>query len=82
MDNGPGDIIVSLAKAVKAIQMYHISHPSASNFYNPLYEKMIVYLKEHPIVEYQIDKFKISHRGKAVYKEEEKETQSEAVEGK
>jgi len=74
MDNSPGDIIVSLAKAVKAIQMYHISHPSASNFYNPLYEKMVTYLKEHPIVEYQIDKFKISHRGKSVYKEEEKET--------
>ena len=74
MDNGPGDIIVFLAKAVKAIQMYHISHPSASNFYNPLYEKMVVYLKEHPIIEYHIDKFKINHRGKAVYKEEEKET--------
>lgn len=74
MDNGPREIIISLAKAVKAVQMYHISHPSASNFYNPLFEKLIIYLKEHPVIEYQIDKFKINHRGKAVYKEEEKET--------
>jgi hypothetical protein len=73
MKNGPGEIIRSLAKAVKAIQMYHISHPSASNFYNPLYEEMVNYLKEHPIIEYQIDKFKINYRGKPVYREEEKE---------
>lgn len=74
MNNGPDTIISSLTKAIKAIQMYHISHPSASSLYNPLFEKMVDYLKEHPILEYQIDKFKINHRGKAVYREEEKET--------
>ena len=31
-------------------------------------------MKDHPIIEYQIDKFKINHRGKSVYREEEKET--------
>ena len=74
MESGPRDIIKSLAKAVKAIQMYHINHPSARNFYNPLYEKMAIYLKDHPVIEYQIDQFMISNRGKTVYKEDEKET--------
>lgn len=74
MENGPREIIKSLAKAVKAIQMYHVNHPSARNFYNPLYENMTAYLKEHPVIEYQIDQFRISNRGKAVYKAEEKET--------
>lgn len=74
MENGPREIMKSLVKAVKAIQMYHINHPSAKSFYNPLYENMTVYLKEHPVIEYQINQFMINNRGKPVYRAKEKET--------
>ncbi len=73
MVSGIDDIIKSLVKAVKAIQMYGVKHPSSKNFYEPFYGKLSDYLKKHAELNLEVDKFIILHSGRTVYEEREKD---------
>ncbi len=73
MLTGIDDLIKSLVKAVKAIQMYGVKHPSSKNFYEPFYEKLSDYLKKHVELNLEIDQFTILHSGRTVYEEKEKD---------
>ena len=74
MESPVDDIVKSLVKSVKAIQMYSIRHPSAKNFYNPLYEKLSSFFKKHSVLELQIEQFTIQYAGNVVYEDKEKDT--------
>ncbi len=71
--SGVDDIIRSLIKAVKSIQMYGVKHPSSRNFYDPFYEKLSDYLKKHAELNLEIEQFAILHSGRTVYEEREKD---------
>jgi len=71
--SGIDDIIKSLIKAVKSIQMYGVKHPSSRNFYDPFYEKLSDYLKKHAELNLEVEQFAILHSGRTVYEEREKD---------
>lgn len=71
--SGVDDIIRSLIKAVKSIQMYGVKHPSSRTFYAPFYEKLSDYLKKHAELNLEIEQFAILHSGRTVYEEREKD---------
>jgi hypothetical protein len=64
-------IVLSLTKAFKALQMYGMHHSSFRNFFVPLYEKTADVLRKYNQLSLQIDKFTILHDSRVVYKEEE-----------
>lgn len=67
------DIIKSLIKTVKAIQMYGLTHPSSKKFYVPFYDKVSDFLKENHVLEFQIEQFSILYANKTIYEEKEKD---------
>ncbi len=73
MRDGIKDIVSSLAKTIKAIQMYGLAHPSSKNFYDPLYQKLSDFLRKNGIMDFQIEKFSIVYANSVVYEEKEKD---------
>jgi len=73
ISDGIKDIILSLMKTVKAIQMYGIAHPSSKNFYDPLYQKFSSFLRKNGVLDFQIEKFSIVYANSIVYEEKEKD---------
>ncbi|GAH70947.1 unnamed protein product, partial [marine sediment metagenome] len=74
MENDLIDIVKSLVKTVKAIQMYGINHPSAKNFCVPFYKKLTDFLKNNPELDLQIEQFFILHADEIIHEEKEKES--------
>ena len=68
------DIVRSLIKSVKAIQMYGVQHPSSKNFYEPLIDKLATFLSEHHELSFQVEQFALMYAGKVVYEDFEKDT--------
>jgi HEAT repeat protein len=68
------DIVRSLIKSIKAIQMYGVQHPSSKNFYEPLTAKLSAYLKEERELSFQVEQFAMMHAGKVIHEDFEKET--------
>jgi hypothetical protein len=67
------DTVLSLAKAIKAIHMYGLHHPSSKNLYVPLYEKTVKLLKKVPEIKLQIEQFSILYQDEVLYTENEKD---------
>lgn len=67
------ELIQSLAKTVKAFQIYGFNHPSSRSFYKPLIQKIQEFLNAYGILELQIEKFTILYSGQIVYEENEKD---------
>ncbi|HEC77584.1 MAG TPA: HEAT repeat domain-containing protein [candidate division WOR-3 bacterium] len=67
------DIVVSMIKTVKAIQMYGLNHPSSKYFYDPFYKKITGFLKNTPELNLQIEQFSILYSNEKVYEETEKD---------
>jgi len=65
------EVVLSLVKAIKAIHMYGIHHPSSKNLYVPLYEKTTKLLKTLPEINLRIEQFSILYQDNAVYTENE-----------
>lgn len=74
MEKVVGDIIKSLVKTVKAIQMYGIHHPSAKNCYVPFYEKFTDFFRNDSELNFHIEQFSILHADEIIYEEKEKES--------
>ncbi|UCF70441.1 MAG: HEAT repeat domain-containing protein [candidate division WOR-3 bacterium] len=64
-------IILGLTKSFKAMQMYGMSHSSFLNFFEPFYQKLSTFLREHNELHLKIEKFKMIYAERDVYKEEE-----------
>ncbi|MBN2621014.1 HEAT repeat domain-containing protein [candidate division WOR-3 bacterium] len=67
------DVVLSLAKAIKAIHMYGLHHPSSKNLYVPLYEKTVKLLRTLPEINLQIEQFSILYQSEVLYTENEKD---------
>ncbi len=68
------NLMKSLTKSVKAIQMYGIDHPYTKNFCEPFYEELSEFLKDYSELSLHIEQFTILHLDHIVYEENEKET--------
>jgi len=68
------DIVKSLIKSIKAIQMYGVQHPSSKNFYEPLNGKLATFLKKHQELSFQVEQFALMYAGKVIYEDFEKDT--------
>jgi hypothetical protein len=64
-------IILGLTKSFKAMQMYGMSHSSFLNFFEPFYQKLSTFLTENNEFHLKVEKFKMLHNEREVYKEEE-----------
>jgi HEAT repeat protein len=65
------DVVQSLTKAIKAIHMYGLNHPSSKNLYVPLYEKINKLLKNLPEIHLRIEQFSIIFEEETLYTEQE-----------
>jgi hypothetical protein len=67
------DIVKSMVKAIKAIQMYGINHPSSKNFLTPFFNKLTVLLEKQPGCSLKIEQFAIYYDTQKIYEENEKD---------
>lgn len=65
------EVVHSLVKAIKAIHMYGLHHPSSKNLYVPLYEKTAKLLKTLPEINLRIEQFSILYQDVTLYTENE-----------
>lgn len=67
------EVILQLVKAIKAIHIYGLQHPSSKNLYVPLYEKTVRLLKKVPEINLQIEQFSVLYQDELLYTENEKD---------
>lgn len=72
-DTSVENLVLSLVKSIKAIQMYGLSHPSAKGFYTRFYHELSGFLSVEPELTLQIEQFSILCNGETVYHDEEKD---------
>jgi HEAT repeat protein len=68
------NLVLSLVKSIKAIQMYGLSHPSAKGFYTRFYHQLTGFLSTEPELTLQIEQFSMLCNGETVYHDEEKDS--------
>jgi HEAT repeat protein len=68
-----GAIIIGLVKAVKALQTYGTGHATFRQFFTPLYQNLLAFLKENREVSFQIEQDAILHENRVLYREQEKD---------
>ncbi|MBE0432514.1 hypothetical protein IBX73_03495 [candidate division WOR-3 bacterium] len=64
-------IILGFTKSFKAMQMYGMSHSSFLHFFEPFYQILSNFLKEHNEFSLEVEKFGLIHNDRIVYEEEE-----------